>query len=108
MKTIGKIIATLVLMAVPFIANGQKKESQQDKNLETVKFTTSITCEHCVNTIMNGLPREKGIKDVKTNLETKTVEVVFQKDKNSTEQIKRTIEKLGFTAKLVTEETVKK
>jgi len=108
MKTITRVIAVVVLIAMPLIINGQQKVTQQDSKTETVKFTTSITCENCVNTIMNGLPKEKGVKDVKTDLETKTVTVTYQKDKSSTEQIKRSIEKLGFTAKLVTDETVKR
>jgi copper chaperone CopZ len=108
MKTIKGIIAILALISMPLIVNGQQKVNQQDSKTETVKFATSITCENCVNTIMNGLPKEKGVKDVKTDLETKTVTVVYQKDKNSTEQIKRSIEKLGFTAKLITEEPVKR
>lgn len=108
MKTITRIIAAVALVAMPLIANGQKKETQQDSKTETVKFATSITCENCVNTIMNGLPKEKGVKDVKTDIPTKTVTVVYQKDKNSPEQIKRSIEKLGFTAKLITEDPVKR
>jgi periplasmic mercuric ion binding protein len=108
MKTITRIIAAVALVAMPLIANGQQKETQQDSKTETVKFATSITCENCVNTIMNGLPKEKGVKDVKTDIPTKTVTVVYQKDKNSPEQIKRSIEKLGFTAKLITEEPVKR
>jgi periplasmic mercuric ion binding protein len=108
MKTITRIIAVVALIAMPLIVNGQQKETQQDSKTETVKFATSITCENCVNTIMNGLPREKGVKDVKTDIPTKTITVVYQKDKNSPEQIKRSIEKLGFTAKLITDETVKR
>jgi copper chaperone CopZ len=109
MKTISKIIATVALIATPLFAYGQQKQDvKQDKNLETVKFTASITCENCVNTIMSSLPKEKGVKDVKTDLETKTVTVIFQKDKNSGEQIKRSIEKLGFTAKPLLTEKEKK
>ncbi|MBE0676092.1 MAG: heavy-metal-associated domain-containing protein [Bacteroidales bacterium] len=109
MKTITRIIALVALIAVSAISSGQdQKSTQQDKNLETVTFATSITCENCVNTIMGSLPKEKGIKDVKTDLETKTVTVTFFKDKNSTEQVKRNIEKLGFTAKPVPTEREKK
>lgn len=109
MKTLGKIIAIVSLIAVPLLSKGQEQKSTQtDKNLETVKFSTSITCENCVNTIMGSLPKEKGVKDVKTDLTTKVVTVTYQKDKNNTEQIKRNIEKLGFTAKVIADEQVKK
>ncbi len=108
MKTITSIIAVVVMTTLPLIVNGQQKDTQNDSKTETVKFSASITCENCVNTIMNGLPKEKGVKDVKTDIPAKTITVVYQKDKNSPEQIKRSIEKLGFTAKLITDETVKR
>jgi copper chaperone CopZ len=57
---------------------------------------------------MTNLPQEKGIKDVKCDLVTKEVAVTYQKDKNNPEQIKKAIEKLGFTVKVVTEEPAPK
>lgn len=108
MKTITRIIAVVALITMPLVVNGQQKETQHDSKTETVKFSASITCDKCVNTIMNGLPKEKGVKDVKTDLESKTITVTYLKDKNSTELIKRSIEKLGFTAKLITDSEVKR
>jgi copper chaperone CopZ len=100
MKIIIRLVAIAVLIAVPVTINAQEqKSSKQDKNIETVKFETSITCDMCVNTIMNSLPREKGVKDVKTDLDSKTVTVTYRKDKNDTEKLKRALEKLGYTAK---------
>jgi copper chaperone CopZ len=105
MKTIQKLFITILLIAVPVILAAQDKE----KTTETVKFVTSIFCNNCVNTIMTNLPQEKGIKDVKCNLATKEVTVTYLKDKNTIAEIKKSIEKLGYTAKLVTaENTVKK
>ncbi|MDX9930612.1 MAG: heavy metal-associated domain-containing protein [Bacteroidales bacterium] len=109
MKTISKLIAMAVILTLSVQANGQEqKKSVKDAKTETVQFTTSMTCNMCVGKIMDNLPKEKGVKDVKTDLENKTVTVTFQKDKNSTQQIKRSIEKLGFTAKLVTTGTEKR
>lgn len=100
MKTIKGIIAVLILASMPALATAQEnKAAQQDKNLVTVTYSASITCENCVNTIMNNLPKEKGVKNVSTSLENKTVTVTFQKDKNDAVQLKRAIEKLGYTAK---------
>lgn len=102
-------MAIAALIAVPLTMNAQEqKGSKQDKNIETVKFETSITCDMCVNSIMNSLPREKGVTDVKPDLETKTVTVSYRKGKNDTEQLKRAIEKLGFTAKPLPAEKEKK
>jgi len=89
----------MLLVAVPAIMKAQEK----DKNVQTVKYTTSIHCEDCVNKIMTNLPREKGIKDVKCDVKTKEVTVSYNKEKNNPVEIQKTIEKLGFTAKVVKE-----
>ncbi|MCU0408836.1 MAG: heavy-metal-associated domain-containing protein [Bacteroidales bacterium] len=95
MKTISKYIAAALLLIVPLLASGQEKQ----KTTETVKYKTSIDCQDCVNKIMGNLPQEKGIKDVKCDLATKEVTVTYSKDKSNPDQIKRSLEKLGYTAK---------
>jgi periplasmic mercuric ion binding protein len=104
MKTIQKFIIAVLLVIFPALAMGQDKP----KTTETVKYKTSIDCAACVNTIMSNLPQEKGIKDVKCDLKTKEVSVTYQKDKNNPEQIKKSIEKLGYTAKEIPAETATK
>ena len=103
MKTIQKtlIIALLAILPVSIIAQDKAK------NVETIKFSTSIDCATCVNKIMTNLPQEKGIKDVNCDLKTKEVSVTYQKDKNNPEEIQKSIEKLGFTAKQVKESEAK-
>ena len=104
MKTIQKVLFTILMIAVPFVLTAQSK----NKTSGTVTFVTSIDCDHCVNKIMTNLPHEKGIKDVKCDLKTKEVAVTYQKDKNNPEQIKKSIEKLGYTAKEVTAQSSEK
>src|SRR4030043_33001 len=104
MKTIQKFFAATILLAVPVLMSAQDKT----KTTETVKFKTSIECNNCVNKVMSNLPQEKGIKDVKCDLGTKEVTVTYQKDKNNPEDIKKAIEKLGYTAKQVTDEQEEK
>jgi len=97
MKTLQKMFITMLIVAVPVLLTAQDK----NKTTETVKFKTSIECNNCVNTIMTNIPQDKGIKDVKCNLATKEVTVTYQIDKNNPAEIKKSIEKLGFTAKQV-------
>lgn len=100
-----KFFVVMLLIAFPVMLTAQEKP----KETETVKYSTSMTCESCVNTIMSSLPKEKGVKDVKCDLKSKEVTVTYQKDKNNPEEIKKSLEKLGYTAKVVTaENTVKK
>lgn len=77
--------------------------AQDKKKIVDITYKTSITCDNCVNTIMSSLPLEKGIKDVKCNLETKEVRVSFRNDKTDKENIKRSLEKLGYVAEEVKE-----
>jgi len=104
MKTFQKLLTMILLAAMPILLNAQEKT----KTTEIVKFKTSIECNNCVNKVMTNLPQEKGIKDVKCDLKTQEVTVTYQKDKNNPAEIKKAIEKLGYTAKQVTEAPVVK
>ncbi len=97
MKTIRMLILPVLFIAFAINANAQDAK----KATETVKYKTSIDCADCVNKIMTNLPHEKGVKDVKCDLPTKEVTVTYQKDKNNSDDLKKAIEKLGYTAKEV-------
>jgi len=97
-------MTVILLVIIPVIMNAQEKE----KKTETVVFTTSIDCKACVDKIMSNLPKEKGIKDVKCDLSNSQVAVTYQKEKTNTEQIQRSIEKLGYIAKPTPEDKVRK
>lgn len=100
-----KILTLILLVVIPVITYAQQ---EKNKNLETVKFKTSIDCDDCVNTIMSNIPHEKGVKDVRCDLETQEVLIAYRKDKNNSAELRKAIEKLGFTAKELTEEKEKK
>lgn len=92
-------IAVLLFLA-PLSLGAQNR----NKEIDTVKFVTSIECDDCVNTIMKNIPFEKGVKDVKCDLVTKEVTIKYQKGKTKPELLKRSLEKLGYTAKEKTAE----
>ena len=98
-----KAIITIVTLMFALSTSAQKK-----KELHVISYKTSITCEHCIETIMGSLPLEKGVKDVKCDLETKEVKVTIRVDKTDTEKIKRALEKLGYTAKKIEEKPLVK
>lgn len=104
MKNFKNLLTVILLVIFPVIMNAQEKE----KKTETVVYATSIDCDNCVNKIMSNLPQEKGIKDVNCDLSNKQVSVTYQKGKTNTEQIQRSIEKLGYVAKPVPAEKVVK
>lgn len=99
------ITAAMLLIFSTAILSAQDKAK---KELSTVRYETSIDCENCVNTIMKNIPYIKGVKDVKCDLTTKEVAIQYQKDKAEPEKLKRAIEKLGYTAKEITEKEKEK
>lgn len=73
----------LALVMGAGIALAAKPAAADKKNTTTV-FVTDIDCEHCVKKIMNNVPSlGKGIKDVRVDLPTKEVTVVYDATKNN-------------------------
>lgn len=89
-----KIITLLVaLVAVAGVAVAAPK-AKTEKKVATVVFTTDLDCEHCAKKVLNTIPYEKGIKDVQTDVKTKTVTVKFDEAKNSIESLKKAFESI--------------
>lgn len=104
MKNLRNLSAIIILIAITFSVNAQQKA----KSTESVTYKTSIDCQECVDKIMTNLPQEKGIRDVKCDLETKEVTVVYQKTKNNPDEIRKSLEKLGYTAQQKNDESAQK
>ena len=84
MKKIMMILAALAVVAG--VATAAPKE-KAEKKIVTVVFTTDLDCHHCAQKVLNTIPYEKGIKDVQTDVKTKTVTVSFDAEKNSIEAL---------------------
>lgn len=71
------------------------------KDIKTVVYTTSpqMHCENCENKIKGNLRFEKGVKEIKTNIEDQTVTVKYDADKTSPEKIQKGFEKFGYKAR---------
>ena len=87
------LIAAAALMTTNTFAQNKKAA-----NLQEVTFVTSMDCEKCVKKIEANISFEKGVKDLKTNLDDRTVYIKFDANKTDTEKLKKAIEKLGYTA----------
>lgn len=92
MKTL--IVLALAVMGLTVTANA----GNEKKATKTVTYEVSLHCESCKNKVEKNIPYEKGVKDLKVDLEKKTVTVTFREDKNTTEGIRKALEKLGYTA----------
>ncbi len=92
MKNLKLIITTIILFAGITTSFAQNKK----KEVKEVTYTCSLDCHSCKEKIMKNIPYEKGVKKVDVDLDTKLVTVAFREDKNSTDNIKKALEDLGF------------
>ena len=96
MKARVIILMTVMLLAFSVAADAQKKGKQVQ--YEEVTFVTDIECKNCVKKCEANLPYEKGIKDCKIDLASRTVYFKFDPQKTSKDKLAKAIEKLGYSA----------
>ena len=64
----------------------------------TIVIKTSAQCESCEKRIENALNFEKGVKSGKLDLKTKSVTVVFDSEKTTSDKIRKAIANTGYDA----------
>ena len=77
------------------------------KDIKTVVVTTQpqMHCENCEKKIKGNLRFEKGIKNIITDLKTKTVTVEYDADKTNVQNIIKGFKKIKYEAKEVKKDT---
>lgn len=80
------------------------------KDIKTVMLTTNpeMHCENCEKKIKGSLRFEKGIKNIITNLNSKTVTIEYDADKTNVQNIIRGFKKIKYEAKEVKKDTADK
>ncbi|MEC0668379.1 copper chaperone CopZ [Priestia flexa] len=63
---------------------------------QTVLSVQGMSCGHCVKAVEGALSELSGVKSVKVNLESATVEVEYDESKVSLETIKESIDDQGY------------
>lgn len=89
MKKLGMMMAAMMIAATGFA-----------KDIKTAVFNTApeMHCNNCENRIKEGLKFEKGVKDIKTDLETKTVTIEYDADKTNVENLVAAFAKIDYKA----------
>ncbi|MDR0430310.1 MAG: cation transporter [Tannerellaceae bacterium] len=90
-----KIVMVLTIVSTIALYAQDKKKKNDD-----VCFTVSMSCHNCQAKIEKNIPWEKGVKDLKVNLDDKTVCIVYDKKKTSPEKLKKAIEELEFICEI--------
>ena len=94
-----KKILFVCLMAALGLGTGSAaaKDAKKASTVTTV-FKTDIDCEHCAKRIMDNIPFEKGVKDVKVDVPSKEVTVVYDASKNDAEGLVKGFAKIRVKA----------
>lgn len=87
------ILSTIMLGAISVSA----------KDIKTIQITTTpqMHCANCETKIKNALRFDKGVKQIKTNVEEQTVTVKFDADKVSQEKLFEDLKKIGYDSRLL-------
>jgi copper chaperone CopZ len=99
-------MSLLLVAGTTFVLNAQDKKEPKAKT-ETVVYDVSLSCENCKAKVEKHIAFEKGVKDLVVDLENKTVAITFDTKKNSDEELRKAIEKLGYTVAPRTTEKAK-
>ncbi len=65
---------------------------------KTVVFSTHLHCKNCVKKVQENLSFEKGVKDLKVDLEAQTITVTYDPSKTDETKLAKAINKLGYPA----------
>lgn len=74
--------------------------AQNANKTEKVTLECNVHCHSCKAKIMQQLPYEKGVKDVKVDVAKKEIEIEFKSDKNTTDDLIKALKKMGYEASL--------
>ena len=96
MKPYKFFIFVLVVFSSTFFIHAQDSKKTKSKYEETV-FKVNMSCQNCQAKIEKNIPWEKGVKDLKVDLEKKTVTVQYDQKKTTEANLEQAIKKLGFT-----------
>lgn len=94
---IAVLLGSIGISANAAASNGSKGE------LMTVVYSVGMHCDNCKKKIESNIAFEKGVKDLKVDLASKTVTVTYRTDKTDSEKLLNAIKKLGYTV-LIKEE----
>ena len=97
MKTVRLITLLLAICTLTCAGFAQDNKGNKKKKTEEVTFTVNMTCGNCKAKIERHISWEKGVKDLKVDLDKKQVVIKYDSAKTNEESLKKAIEGLEFT-----------
>ena len=97
----------LIVVSIFLFTGITKAQDKGKKKIETVKYWVSMDCENCKAKVEKNIAFEKGVKDLKVDLRTKTVVITYKPKKTKPEKLEKAIKKLGFKTEIIVPEQKK-
>ena len=95
-----KKIIMLCLLAVMGSGIADALAQKSNSQLKTTVFVTDVDCETCAKKIDNSIPFQKGVKEVKVDLPSRTVTVTYDATKTSNESLVKAFKKIKINAEV--------
>jgi len=102
-----KYFQLVLLCFVAFLLTAKAFGQEPKSDLVTVCYKSNMDCHECELTLTNFLKFEKGVKDLKVDLKSNTIKVIYKAGKNSTENLEKGIKKQGYEANPISEKEYK-
>ena len=94
---------TLAALAAIVCLFSSEAFARKPKTCREVVFVTTMHCAKCEKKIVENVSFEKGVEDLTSNLEDKTVTIVYDTAKTDTLKLADSIRDLGYQAKVVSD-----
>lgn len=85
-----------VAMAALLSQNSASAQQKPSKTA-TVVYSASISCDNCKKRIESNICYEKGVKDLKVDVPSKTVTITYNKEKTDETKLLKALTDLGYT-----------
>ena len=94
-----KIIMICLMAVIGFGVSGAMAQKKQVE-LKTTVFQTDVDCENCAKKVDNSIPYQKGVKEVKVDVPSRTVTVTYDATKSSDEALLKAFKKVKVKAEV--------
>ena len=96
-----KFLTILTVIAASLFVLSGSADAKSKAEVHEAVFQTNLHCKNCAAKIVDNVSFEKGVKDMKTDVENKTVTIVYDAKKTTTVKLCDAIRKLGYKAELI-------
>ena len=94
---ITSLLFTIFCLTLSTASYAQTVSAKKSNEAE-VTFVTNLTCPNCQKKVEAKLPFERGVKDLKIDLEKNEIWILFQTDRTDKTKLAEAIVKLGYSA----------